>query len=114
MRKHSARDTLLAAVHTFIQEHHLLPERGTVVVGVSGGPDSVCLLHALKTLCAPEGPFPDVKLHVAHLDHLLRGEESRADAAFVADLAAKWGLPCTVGQGDVAARAKASPWLRSW
>ncbi|HEY7125533.1 MAG TPA: tRNA lysidine(34) synthetase TilS [Ktedonobacterales bacterium] len=106
MPKHPIRDTLLAAVQKFIEEHHLLPQSGTVVVGVSGGPDSVCLLHALKTLCAPEGPFPLVMLHVAHLNHLLRGEESQADAAFVADLAAQWSLPCTIEQVDVAAQAK--------
>ncbi len=108
MQKQAAKDTLLEAVQRFIQEHRLLPESGTVAVGVSGGPDSVCLLHVLKTLCSPEGPFPHVKLHVAHLDHMLRGEESRADATFVADLAAQWGLPCTIGQVDVAAQAKAA------
>jgi tRNA(Ile)-lysidine synthase len=106
MQKYTPGDTLLAAVHAFILKHHLLPKSGTIVVGVSGGPDSVCLLHVLKTLCAPEGPFPQVKLHVAHLNHLLRGEESQADATFVADLAAAWGLPCTIGQADVAAQAK--------
>lgn len=108
MRSRSSRDTLLTAVQSFILEHRLLPQSGWVVVGVSGGPDSVCLLHVLRCLCAPEGPFPAVKLHVAHLDHMLRGEESRADAAFVADLAARWGLPCTIGQVDVTAEAKAA------
>ena len=107
MQSRSSTDTLLAAVHTFIQEHHLLSQNGSVVVGVSGGPDSVCLLHVLMTLCTPEGPFPNVKLHVAHLDHGVRGEASRADAAFVADLAADWGLPCTVEHVDVPALARA-------
>jgi tRNA(Ile)-lysidine synthase len=106
MKSRSSKDVLLAAVHTFIEEHHLLPQSGCVVVGVSGGPDSVCLLHVLQYLCAPDGFFPQVKLHVAHLDHLLRGEESRAEATFVADLAARWKLPCTVAQRDVAAQAR--------
>ncbi|HEU5367920.1 MAG TPA: tRNA lysidine(34) synthetase TilS, partial [Ktedonobacterales bacterium] len=68
----------------------------------------VCLLHLLKNLCGPEGPYTNISLHVAHLDHGLRGEAGRADAAFVADLAARWGLPCTLGQADVSALAQQS------
>jgi tRNA(Ile)-lysidine synthase len=71
-----------------------------VVVGVSGGPDSLCLLHVLNRLREAYG----IELHVAHLDHRIRGWESRDDAAFVARLAAEWGLPATVEARDV-------PWL---
>jgi tRNA(Ile)-lysidine synthase len=56
---------------------------------VSGGADSVCLLHALYELA----PRWDVRLSVLHVDHGLRGEESRADAAFVRELAQGLGLP---------------------
>jgi tRNA(Ile)-lysidine synthase len=59
-----------------------------VVVGVSGGVDSVCLLHALRQVAGEWG----LALHVAHLDHGLR-PDSAADAAFVEALAAEWGLP---------------------
>jgi tRNA(Ile)-lysidine synthase len=68
-------------------------------VAVSGGPDSLCLLHVLHAL-APEFA---VRLHVAHLHHGLRAAEADADAAFVQDIAAAWGLPCTVEQADAAA-----------
>ncbi len=102
----STDSSLLAAVQAAIGEQHLFPDSGVVVVGVSGGPDSVCLLHLLKSLCGPEGPYPRVSLHVAHLDHGLRGDAGRADAAFVANLAAQWGLPCTLGQEDVPALAR--------
>jgi tRNA(Ile)-lysidine synthase len=98
--------SLLAAVQAAVEKHHLFPDGGTVVVGVSGGPDSMCLLYVLKSLCGPEGRYANIKLHVAHLDHGLRGESGRADAAFVADLAAQWGLPCTLGQDDVPALAR--------
>jgi tRNA(Ile)-lysidine synthase len=60
----------------------------TVVVGVSGGADSVCLLHALAQLA----PRLGLSLQVAHLDHALR-PESAADAEFVARFAATLGLP---------------------
>ena len=52
---------------------------GLLVVAVSGGPDSLALLHAL----ARSRPVTSLEIHAAHLDHGLRGEESRADAAFV-------------------------------
>jgi tRNA(Ile)-lysidine synthetase-like protein len=74
-----------------------------VVVAVSGGPDSLALLHALHTLRRQLR----VDLHVAHLDHGLRGAEAQADAQFVAECAEAWGLPCTVEAVDVAALARA-------
>ncbi len=66
----------------------------TLLVGVSGGPDSVCLLHLLTQI--PSGP----RLHVAHLDHGLR-EESAEDACFVRELCQEWGVAVTVEQRDV-------------
>jgi tRNA(Ile)-lysidine synthase len=92
---------ILAAVRRATARHDLIDRDSTVIVGVSGGADSVCLLHVLKTL-APEY---DLRLHVAHLDHQLRGDAARADADFVRDLAQRWDLPCTIESRDVAAFA---------
>ena len=75
-----------------------------MVVGVSGGPDSLCLLHALNRLRDDYG----IELHAAHLDHCLRAEESKEDAAFVARLAKEWGLPATVEARDVSCLARES------
>ncbi|MEN6478284.1 MAG: tRNA lysidine(34) synthetase TilS, partial [Anaerolineales bacterium] len=75
---------------------------GALVVAVSGGADSLCLLHALHAL-APELGY---RLQVAHLDHGLRAAAAE-DAAWVAALCARWGLPCTVGQAQVRALAEA-------
>jgi tRNA(Ile)-lysidine synthase len=61
-----------------------------VLVAVSGGADSTALLHALVRLSEEGRAF---SLEVAHLDHGLRGEESAADARFVAEVAAGLGLP---------------------
>ena len=66
---------------------------GKWVVAVSGGGDSVGLLRVLHRL-APEA---GLRMSVAHLDHGTRGEASRADAAFVAELAASLGLPFDLG-----------------
>lgn len=64
------------------------------VVAVSGGGDSVGLLRILHSMADRAG----LNLSVAHLNHGARGEQARADAAFVADLAASLGLPFDLGQ----------------
>ena len=95
---------MLKRVEAYIDEHALLPESGEVVVAVSGGADSLCLLHILHRLCGPGKRFPAVRLHVAHLNHCLR-EEADAEAAFVDRVASEWELPVTVGETDVPALA---------
>ena len=92
----------LTSLRRFISKHDLLPRGATVIVGVSGGADSLGLLHALNTL-APE---LDLRLHVAHLNHQLRGDEAQADADFVRDIAQQWNLPCTIEARDVAGFAR--------
>jgi len=82
----------------------MLPPGQRAGVAVSGGADSVCLLHILKEI-APAG------LTVLHLDHQLRGAESRADAEFVAAMAARMGLPlisqrAELGGGNLEAAAR--------
>ncbi|MCI0395836.1 MAG: tRNA lysidine(34) synthetase TilS [Chloroflexi bacterium] len=73
----------------------------TVVVAVSGGPDSLALLHVL----ARQGIHPADKLVVAHLDHGLR-PSATAEATFVAKTAAAWGVACVVEREDVVALAR--------
>jgi tRNA(Ile)-lysidine synthase len=90
---------LTERVLRFIQEHRLVTGRQNLVVAVSGGPDSVCLLHLLVELREKL----NASLHVAHLNHQLRGAESEADAQYVADLARKLDLPATIEQRDVKA-----------
>ncbi|MCX6899487.1 MAG: tRNA lysidine(34) synthetase TilS [Verrucomicrobia bacterium] len=84
-----------------ILERRLLARGERLLVGVSGGPDSVVLLDVLSAL-APEFGW---KLHVAHFNHRLRGADADADEAFVRELAAGYGLPFTTGKGDVRALA---------
>ncbi|MFC1978458.1 tRNA lysidine(34) synthetase TilS [Chloroflexota bacterium] len=91
-----AKDELLTKVACATSR--CLPEGGgPLVVAVSGGADSVCLLHALSQL----KDELKLQLHVAHLNHLLRGTESDADAQYVADLAGKLNLLCTVEKRDI-------------
>jgi tRNA(Ile)-lysidine synthase len=97
---------MLEVITSYIEQHHLLPEEGMVIVAVSGGADSLCLLHLLYRLCGSGKRYPGVRLYVAHLDHQLRGEASAHDAATVAALARSWHLPVTIGQADVLALAR--------
>jgi len=69
------------------------------LIGVSGGKDSVTLLHFLVSLGYR-------KLIVCHLDHSLRGRASRTDATFVARLAQHYKLPIVTARVDVASLAK--------
>ncbi|HPE15408.1 MAG TPA: tRNA lysidine(34) synthetase TilS [Oscillospiraceae bacterium] len=84
-------------------EYAMLPEGGTLLCAVSGGADSVCLLHILKTLAPARG----FSVAAAHFNHGLRGEESDGDESFVRELAADWGVPFYAGRGDTAAEAAA-------
>lgn len=74
-----------------------------VICAVSGGKDSMAMLHALWNL----GPKLGLTVSCAHLDHQLRGEESRRDAAFVADFCQQKGIPLAVETADVRAYAEA-------
>ena len=74
-------------------------------VAVSGGADSVALLHALVRLRAWLGGRPPYGLVAAHFHHGIRGAEADADAAFVADLCASLRVPLATGRGDIPAEA---------
>ncbi|MEC0247132.1 tRNA lysidine(34) synthetase TilS [Paenibacillus chitinolyticus] len=88
-----------AAVESRIAEEKLLEPGDTVVVAVSGGPDSVALLHLLYGMSGSR----NWRLIVAHVNHRFRGEESDREAAFVASFAERLGLPCESAFIDVPA-----------
>lgn len=85
-------------VATFLEERRLIPPKARVVIGVSGGPDSLCLLDSLHAL--------GYRVVVAHLDHHLRRGSWR-DAEFVLQAAARYGVPAVaerLGQDSLPAR----------
>jgi len=95
---------LLHQVRRTIRRYDLLRDDMALVVGVSGGPDSLCLLHLLNR----QAPEMRLRLHVAHLNHGLRGADADADADFAMGFAASLGAPYTVGRSDVAELARAA------
>ena len=98
----SNRDPLILQVRSWCEKNGLLPRGGTLLAAVSGGTDSMCLLHVLREL-APEYGFA---LAAAHYHHGLRGAEADRDADFTAEHCRQAGIPCFVGHGDAAAAAR--------
>ena len=82
--------------HRFIIQHQMVQPKETVLVGVSGGPDSLALLYVLHTLRHQLA----CQLHIAHLDHGFR-KDSAADAAYVVEQAERLGIPISSDRIDV-------------
>lgn len=79
-------------VWNFIEENRLLSPGDGIVLGISGGADSVALLRFLKEKEKEAG----FSIYCVHIEHGLRGEESLADAAFVRALSKSLEIPCKV------------------
>src|SRR5690625_84245 len=74
---------------TFMEKHHLLEKDKTVLVAVSGGPDSMALLHFLAEIRSTW----NLKVIALTVDHQLRGEESIKDVVYVSEVCKKWDIP---------------------
>lgn len=90
---------LIEDVRKTVYKHNMITEGDKIIVGVSGGPDSLCLLHVLKELCGEYG----CSLYAAHLNHKFRGEAADADAEFVREICMEWGIPAFIEAFDVPA-----------
>lgn len=97
---------LVSHVEAAVRQRGLLAEGARVLVAVSGGVDSMVLLHVLHTLAVRHR----YSLAVAHFNHQLRGAASDADALFVRRVVRQLGLECAVEAGDVAGLARARGW----
>lgn len=91
------RESMLDIVHQFIEKHQLLERHTTVVVGVSGGSDSLALLHFLWS----ERERYDIQIVVAHVDHMLRGKQSEEDMHFVKHFCDQRSIICEAKQLNV-------------
>ena len=92
---------MLRKISAYVEKYHMLQTGDTVVAGVSGGADSVCLLFVLHEL-QKEIPFT---LYAVHINHGIR-EEAGEDAAFVKALCNRLEVPFFLVEKDVGAIAK--------
>ncbi len=93
---------MLSIVARNVKENNLIAPGQTVVVSVSGGADSVSLLHVLSRL-SQSARF---QIHVASLDHGIRGEAAARDVQHVREIATRSGLPFTAGSANAPTFAK--------
>ena len=77
-------------VDDFIKTNTLITKGDSVLIGVSGGPDSVALLHYL----VQKRNIYNISIRAAHVDHMLRGKDSYNDLLFVQELCKQWNIPC--------------------
>lgn len=84
-------------VRAWMEQEELIEPGDLILAGVSGGADSVCLLLLLQKLQKEM----DFSLEVIHVEHGIRGEESRQDAVFVEELCQKEGITCHICHRDV-------------
>jgi len=89
-------------IRLFVRQKELVSAGDNLLLAVSGGADSVCMLYTLNEIKEELG----ISLYVAHLDHGLRGKESAGDARYVAELSQKLGIPAKVEKRDVKAYQK--------
>jgi len=98
----AAPEAITHKVKEAIERFQMLEPNETVIVGVSGGPDSLTLLHVLWRLSREF----NWQLVVAHFNHGLRGEEADADEEFVKSFCQHLQIQCVAGRADVRALAR--------
>ncbi|GAB6168577.1 tRNA lysidine(34) synthetase TilS [Clostridium carnis] len=88
---------MIDKVKSFIKENKLLEKGDKVLVALSGGPDSICLLHLLNSL------KEEYKLSVAaaHVNHMLRGDEAVEDEDYVKKFCDDLNIPCYIERIDI-------------
>ena len=82
-------EKMITRVKKYIRENQMLQTGDTVVAGVSGGADSIAMLHILKSLQEEMG----FSLEVLHVHHGIRGEEADRDERFVEKICRDWSIP---------------------
>lgn len=93
---------LVDKIRNTIRKYRMLDKHDSVLVGLSGGADSVVLLHALVHI----GQDYNLKIYIAHIDHMFRGEESKGDMKFCLDMAESMGLTAFCEEKNIPRIAK--------
>ena len=89
---------MLEKIRRYVEKWHMLEKGDKVIVGVSGGADSICLLFVLIQL-QKELPF---ELACVHVNHQLREADADADETYVKTFCERYRIPCEIYHEDVA------------
>ena len=93
---------MMKKVLDYVNKNNILEHGDSVILGVSGGADSVCMLHLLNSLKEELG----IELTVVHVNHGIRGMEAERDAEFVEHISKKLGVECKIFHIDVPSIAR--------
>lgn len=85
-----------------IKKYDMICKNDRIVIGVSGGSDSMCLLHFLRSISQEY----NLKLFVVHINHCIRGEDADLDQQYVEDICEEWNIPCYAYKVDIKNKAK--------
>ncbi|MCR5688665.1 MAG: tRNA lysidine(34) synthetase TilS [Clostridiales bacterium] len=92
-------DPVIAAARRTVDEYRMLDGAKGVLVAVSGGSDSMCLLHVMRLLLQDTG----ITLGAVHVNHMIRGKAADSDEEFVKNACMELGIPCSCYRRDVPA-----------
>ncbi|MFV0362595.1 MAG: tRNA lysidine(34) synthetase TilS [Suipraeoptans sp.] len=93
---------MLNKIENFIKENKMIEDGDKVIIGLSGGPDSMCLLHILLEL-SKKLKF---EIYCIHINHMIRGEEANLDEAFVENICKQSNVLIKTVSRNVVAYAK--------
>lgn len=93
---------MLNEIKNTIKKYRLIEDGDGIVIGLSGGADSVCLTHVLWRLKDELG----IRLYTAHMNHCLRGDAADRDESFAVEFSDKLGIECITERKNVKAYAK--------
>ena len=88
---------MIKKVTEYIEDHSMIDKGDKIILALSGGPDSICLLHMLQDLKDLHG----IQLHAAHINHCLRGEESDGDEEYVKRICSELQIPLHIKRVDI-------------
>ena len=103
------KDTL-QKVKRFMTETGMLQNCSEIILGVSGGPDSMTMLHILNELRDEFG----YRLRVVHVNHGIRGKEALRDQQMVEKICSEWKIPCAVYNYDAVSYTHLPHCIRSF
>lgn len=92
---------LLDTMIKTIEKHHMINPGECIIVGLSGGPDSLAMIHALSQLSVERS----IRIVAVHINHMLRGELADADENFVRTFCSELAIPCHTFKINVEAMA---------